>query len=163
QSLVIRKEKGSILLYWPSRRSSELISLERRDLSVKEIPRVQGAVPKELIDIAVEGVRPGARHRVDYAARGAAVAGRIAVPQYGKLLHGIHAESGAEHTGWSAVGIIVDADAIQAITILVRPRSRNADCGPEAALSLGASRLDAGYPGLEGGELSPVAPVERRI
>src|SRR5258706_2026131 len=54
QALVITANEGTIFLDRPSHRSSKLIAAEGWLLGVKEIPRVEGAVSKELIDRAVK-------------------------------------------------------------------------------------------------------------
>src|ERR1700682_254762 len=65
QPLVVREEKSSTPLDRPAYRCPELIPLEGRNLGVKEVSRIQGAVAKEFISSSVESIGPGAGHRVD--------------------------------------------------------------------------------------------------
>src|SRR5262245_27914799 len=79
----------------------------------------------------------------------------------------VDAEIVTQHTSRRSVRVVVDAHAIEAITILIRPGAGNAQGCSKAALhvasALGGPRLHAGDAGLKSGELSPVAPVKGRV
>src|SRR5207244_5179105 len=167
KSLVIREDECAILLDRSSQRTSELIPLERRNPRVKEISRIQGAVPQKFIDASVEGVRARARYGINDSARGPAVLGGVVASQHRKLLNGVDAEIVTQNTSWRSVRVVVDAHAIEAIVILIRPGAGNAQGCSKTALhvasALGGPRLHPRDTRLKSCELSPVTPVERRI
>ena len=104
----------------PTRRCSELIAFEGRNRGpVEKVSRIQSAVAQELVSASMELVRSRARNGIDHSAGGLPVLGRIVAGQDGKLLNGVHAQVPAQHAARPAVGIVVDADAVQAIVILL--------------------------------------------
>src|SRR5205085_12466281 len=56
EALVVGEEESAALLYRRSHRSTELIPLEGRDLSIEEVSGVQRAVAQEFICISVKGI-----------------------------------------------------------------------------------------------------------
>src|SRR5258708_21183507 len=93
--------------------------------------------------------------------------GGIIAAQNRDLLNGVDSEIVAKDAAGSTVGIIVDADSVQAIAVLVGSGAGDAYWRPKAAFGIstaaGASRLNAGDARLQSGNLGPIASVERRI
>ena len=103
-----------------------MVPLERGNPGIEEISRIQGAVAQKFIDASVEDIRAGARDSINDSARGSAVLGGLVGSQHGKLLNGVDAEIVTQNTSRRSVRIVVDAHAIEAIVILIRPGSGNA-------------------------------------
>src|SRR6202022_3243533 len=123
ESFIVSENKCAIFFDWRSCRAAELIALERRNYrTIKEISSIESAVAQKLIQRAMERVFAGACNHVDYAARGSSVVGWIIAAKDRNLLHGIDSKIVAEYAARCAIRIIVDADSIQTVTILIRPR-----------------------------------------
>src|SRR5205823_8628215 len=112
-------------------------------------------------------VRSRARDSVDDPAGGPAVIRRIVTSQNGNLLNLIDTEVVTQNTSRRSVRVVVDAHAIETITILIRPRAGNTQGCSKTALriasALGGSGLHASDTRLKRGELGPIAAVERSI
>src|SRR5206468_4863823 len=134
KSIVIREDECAILLDRTSERTSEFIPLDRRNPRIKDISRIQVAVAQKFIDASVEGVRAGARYGINDSARGPAVLGGIVAAQHRKLLNGVDAEIVTQNTSWRSVRVVVDAHAIEAIVILIRPGAGDAQGCSKTAL-----------------------------
>jgi hypothetical protein len=83
------------------------------------------------------------------------------------LLNGVDSEIVTKDAAGSTIGIIVDADSVQAIAVLVGSGTRDAYWRSKAAFDIstaaGASGLNAGDARLQSGKLGPIAFIERRI
>ena len=68
-----------------------------------------------------------------------------------------------------AVGIVIEADAIETILVLLRARARNGQLLSESAIAaIGSGRktrlgLDRVHAGLEGGQVCPTAAIQRKL
>src|SRR5439155_1463148 len=72
KTFIVSKNEGLVLLDGATGRSTKLISPERGDarvrrpnLTVKEVPGIEGAVAQKLVPRAVEGIGAGLRHDAD--------------------------------------------------------------------------------------------------
>ena len=110
-----------------------------------------------------------ARDGIDDAAGCLAVFRGVIAGEDGKLLNGIDAEAATENAAWSAVGVVVEANPIQAIIILLRSRAGDGELLAEAAVAAirasGEVRLgmDGVYARLELSKIGPTAAVEREF
>src|SRR5256885_6318671 len=167
-AFVVAKEECLILMNRPSDRGAELIAAESRNGGwIEEIARVQGAVPDELVCVPVKLVCSSARNCIDHSAGGLPVFSGKVAGQNGELLHGVHAQITAQHAAGPAVGVIVDADAVEPVIVLRGPCTRDNTLRPKAAVASSAVSeshlcLDAGDSGLEAGEIRPTAAVQRQ-
>src|SRR5258706_12101169 len=151
-----------------SDRGAELVAVESRNGGwIEEIASVQGIVPDEFVCVPVKLVCPRGRNRIDYSAGGLPVFSGKVAGQNGELLHGVPAQITAQHAAGAAVGVIVEADAVEPVIVLGGPCTRDNDLRSKAAVSSSAIserhlRLDAGDAGLEAGEIRPTAAVQRQ-
>ena len=156
---------------WAAGRSAELIAAELCNLagSVEFISRIEGGVAEELVRGAVELTGAGASDCVDYAAcRLTVVGGRVGGDD-GEFLDRVDAKVGADDAAGTAVGIVVDTNAVHTVVILLRARSSYGELIADAAVGAlvgdrdGRLGPDGGNAGLQIGELSPVATIEREF
>src|SRR4029077_7693264 len=123
-ALIVPEDERSVLVDGAARCNAELVAPERRlwrtSSIVKEIVGVQRAIPQKLINGAVKLVRARAGDGVHHAPGSLAVLGRIVAGQDAELLDGIHSQVSAQQTPRTAVRVVVDANAVQAIVILLR-------------------------------------------
>ena len=169
--LVVGEEEGLVL---PDRRpqgGAELVAGQGRLRGglVEVVARVQRVVAEELVAGAVEGVRARARDRVDDASRRAAVLRRVVARQHRELLDGVDAQVHAARAPGRAVGVVVDAHAVQAVVVLLRPVAGHGQLVPVTAVAARRGhavhrlRADADHAGLQGRERRPVPPVEGQL
>src|SRR6202047_1857112 len=143
----------------PSDRGAELVAAESRNGGwIEEIARVQGAVPEELVCAPVKAVCSRARNCVDHSAGGLPVFSGKVAGQNGELLHGVHAQITAQHAAGPAVGVIVEADAVESLIVLRGPCTRDNYLRSKAAVTSSAISeshlcLDASDPGLQAGKI----------
>src|SRR5260370_19002218 len=93
---------------------------------VKIVPGVESTISEELVNTAVNLIGAGPRNRVDYPSRGLPVFSGVVAGQDGEFLNGIHAQASSKNASWRPVCVIVEANAIPAIIVLLRPCSFNA-------------------------------------
>ena len=140
-----------------------MIAFEGGDGAVKEISRIQRAVAKKFVHVTVKRIGSRARYRIDYTSGSPSVIRRIVAPQNGDLLHGVDAEIIAKHAARGAVRVVIDADTVEPIAVLIRPRSRDAHGRAKSAVNIaaasGTAGLHTGDPGLQSRELRPIASV----
>ncbi len=83
------------------------------------------------------------------------------------MLNRVDSEVVTKDAAGSTIGIVVDADSVEAIAILVRSCTGDAYGRSKAAFGIstaaGASGLNAGDARLQSGKLGPIASIERRI
>ncbi len=97
-AFVIGKKESTILDNWSSGGCAELVSFEGRDdqipgrilRRVKEIARVELAVPNEFVGRSVKRIRTGAGRRIDYPSGSFSIVGWRVARHHRKLLHCIH-------------------------------------------------------------------------
>src|SRR6266478_3146069 len=101
-------------------RSAELIALERRDLgTIEKPPGIQRAVAQEFVSGAMNLIGARASDSVYDSSRRLAVLGRVVAGQDRKLLNSVYAEVSAKYAAGTAIGIIVNADAINSVIVLL--------------------------------------------
>ncbi len=104
-----------------------MIALERRFLDtagiVKEICGVEGAVAQELVRASMKLVGAGARYRVDHSAGSSPVLGGYIARQHREFLDGVDADIAAQNAARSSVSKILNADAVQAVIVLLGARA----------------------------------------
>src|SRR5580704_11150115 len=150
---IVAKNECTVLLDRPPSRAPELIAPERRDhRAIEIVPGVERTIAQKLIKRTVKRVLPGTGHHVDHTARSSPVIGWIVAPENGHLLDRVNPQIVTQNAARGAVRVVVDADSIQAVTVLVRPRSGNAHRRSKSAVGVAASRrtaiLHAGDAGL---------------
>src|ERR1019366_1860151 len=96
--------------------------------------------PEELIAGPVELVGSGFADRVNNAACGISVFSREAARQHRELLNGVHAEHEAGDVTRCGVGIIHDADTVNAVVVKRLSLSGNGGLATESAVAAGGSR-----------------------
>ena len=89
-------------------------------MEVKKVSRIERAVAQELVSASMKLVCPRARNGVDDSTGCLAVFGGVIARQNREFLNGIHAQIPAQHTAGPTIRIIIEADAIEAIVILLR-------------------------------------------
>src|ERR1700694_1649946 len=107
-------------------------------------------------------VGAGARDGVYDSSRGCSVLGRVVASQDGKLLNSVYAEVSAKYAPGTAIGIIVNADAINTVIVLLGAAARDAHLRPKSAIGIARSMgLCGNHSGLEIGKVGPRAAVQR--
>ena len=133
---------------------------------LKEVCGVQRAVSEKLVGAAVKGIGARPRDRVDHSSRGLPVLRRVIAGQDRKFLNGIYTEVPTHYAAGCAVGVIVEADAIQSVVILLRPRAGNGQLLPEPSIAaIGASRkgrlsLNGVHARLQGSQVRPASAIQ---
>ncbi len=167
----VAEEEGVLLPDGAARGGAVLVAAERRrrGSGVEVVSGVERAVAEEAVCRAVDPVGSAARDGVDDAAGGLAVLGGEVAGEDGELGDGVYAEVDADDGAGTAVGVVVDADAVEAVVVLRGPSSGDGDLGAEAAVAAACALVegdlggDAGDAGLQGGEIGPTAAVEGKI
>src|ERR1700674_2091413 len=164
-AFIVSEDECAILADGPTSRSAELILPEGWHLAPIEIAwGIQRTVAQELINGAVQLVCTGARNGVHHSARGLPVLRRIVAGQDTKLLDGFNSQVLTEHTSRTAIGVIVDTNAIQAVIILLGTRAGDTQLRSVTAVhihrSMGLCRYDSR---LEIGKVGPGATVQRQL
>lgn len=83
-----------------------------------------------------------------------------------ELLNRVFAKVASQHTSWPSVGLVVGADAVQAVIILPRPHARNRQLLTEAAVAAGISgrvrrlRFDGNCTRFQNGQFGPAPAVQ---
>jgi len=137
-TFVVGKEERTILDDRAADGAAKLVPLEGRLRSsgvLKEIPRVERTVPEELVHAPVKSIGPRARNGVDDSSGCFAILRRIVARENGELLNGVHAEISAKYAAGRSVGVIVEANAVQSIIVLLRPRAGDSQLLSEAAVA----------------------------
>ena len=164
KALVVGEPERPVLHERAAERHAVLVAMEGRRLvaAIEVVLGVHRAVAMELEDGAADLIRARSRDGVDDAARRAAVLRRIRVGEHGELGHRLDAEIRPERVAWRGVGVVVDADAIEPIVVLRRPRAGDGHLH-SAARARAAAAADADDAGLQHRELRPVPPVQRQL
>src|ERR1700733_4306443 len=152
---VVREEEGAILQDRAADCSAKLIALEGWNAGrVEVVGCIQRAVAQEFVCGSMKRICSGTCNRTDDTRGGAAVLGRIVRSQYREFFDSIDSESAADDTARTAIGIVVQADSIQAVAILLGAPSRDAELRTETAIastgscSVGVLCFDGHYSGL---------------
>ena len=116
----------------------------------------------ELEHRAADLVGARARDGVDDAAGRAAVLRGVGVGEHGELGHRLDAQVGAEGVARRRVGVVVDADAVEAVVVLRRAGAGDGHLHA-VARARAAAAADADDAGLQHRELRPVAAVQRQL
>src|ERR1700674_4626663 len=117
----------------------------------------------------MELIRTRASDSVYDSTSGFPVFGPIIARQDGKLLSGVHTQVPAQYASRSAVRVVINADAVQAVIVLLGASPRNADLSSEAAgppvgtCVEGGLGLDSSHTRLESGQVGPGAAVQRQL
>ena len=134
QTLVVGKEERLVTKHGSAKRAAELVAPEGCNCrGVEVVPRVERAVTNELVRAAAKLIGSGTRDCVDYTARCLSVLCGVIRRNHRELLNGIDTGNGAQHTAGSAVGVVVEADPIETVVVLLRPRTRDAHLVAKAA------------------------------
>ena len=172
KTFIVAEDEEAILEDGSTGRGSEHVPFERRirtiSDSVKVRPCVKCAVSQELVHAAVELVRAGPADRVHNAARSASVFGRESARQDLEFLNGVHPQYEADNISGRRHGVVVYSDSIDAVIVERRALTRNRHLATESAVAASGSRkrhlrLDLLHAGLQGGQLGPVASIQRQF
>src|ERR1700674_1026712 len=93
------------------------------------------------------------------------IGGGIVAGEDRKLLYRIYAEVPPENASRAAIGIIVDADAVEPVIVLLRPRTGNCQLRTKAAISaavsgcIGSLGFDRHHARLQGRQIGPTSAV----
>src|ERR1700682_3991280 len=145
ESFVISKDKCLVLDNWPTRRGTELISPELRYWNIrtpgKVISRVQCAVANEFVCVTVKRIRTGLGDGIYNSAGGLAILCGETSGQHGELLDSVDAQCRANYVPRPAVGVIVDADAVQPIVVVCCSLAGNRKLSSKAAVAARRLRI----------------------
>src|SRR5215831_17773430 len=142
-SLEIGEEECTVFENRPAHGTTKLVALEWWYTShrvVEIVPRIQCAVTQELVCSPVKPICSRARNGVDDATRGLAILGRVVAGDDRELLNGVDSEVPPQYAPGGAVGIIVEADAVQAIVVLLGTRTGDGQLLPKATITSIRSR-----------------------
>ena len=147
-----------------------MIPLEGRNLrAVEKVASIQGAIAEELVDTAVKLVSASPGNCVDHATRSSSILRRIIARDYREFLDCIDSQIETYDATRCTIGIIVDADSVEAIVILLRSSASDRDLHAIAAIAAigsdgyGFLCSDCRYSGLQDCELGPIASVEWKL
>ena len=93
----------------------------------------------------------GSRDSVDDATRSLAVVGGGIGGDDGELFNGVDAEVGADNSARATIGVVVDADAVDAVVVLLRARTSDGELRANAAVGTLVADGDGGL-GSDGGD-----------
>ena len=167
-AFVIGEEKRAIFIEGPADSAAKLVALEGGlwgERILKEIAGIESTVAEKFVDAPMKRIGARASDGINDATGRFAVLRGIVAGEDGELLDGVDAEVSAEHAARGAVGVIVEADAVQTIVILLRAGAGNGELLSEAAIAaIGAGgearlRLIGVHARLEGGEVGPTAAI----
>ena len=132
----ICKEESAVFHQRTTDRSAKLVPLEGRNVAYIEVVLgVEFAVPQKLIGTAMNLIRPGPRDRVDHATRCLAIVRLVVAGQDGKFLDRVDPKVSSQYAAGRAVGIVIEADPVQTIVVLLRPRTGNGQLLSKPAIS----------------------------
>src|SRR5258708_8545264 len=167
---IVGKKECSILKYRAPNGSAKLVAFESwNPARIEKVPRIQCAIPDELVSAAVKLVGSRARNRVHHTAGRLAILRRVVTGQHREFLDGVDAEAPSQDAAGRTVGVIVEADAIQTIVVLLGPGAGDGQLLSEAAVSALRARrevrlrLDPIHSGLQRCQVRPTAAVQRQL
>ena len=171
-AFVVHKEKRAVRYDAPADRTPELIALEGRFWSAcrfEIVFSIQRAVAEKFVHAAVKIVSAGAGDGVDNSSRGLAVFGGVVAGQHRKFLDSIDAKIPTQHAAGCAVGVVVEADTVEAVVVLLRARAGDGQLLPEAPVAPVRSsrksrlRFDSGNSRLQRRQVGPAAAIEWQL